>query len=101
MTIILPGVLYVCEACSLALREEHRLRVFENRVQRRIFRPRREEVMGGLRKLHKEDLRDFNSWPRKIRIIRSKKRWAGHAVRMGEKRNASRLLLESQREKDQ
>jgi hypothetical protein len=55
-TIIFPAVLYGCETCSLTLREEHRLRVFENRVVRRIFEPKRDEVKGDRRKLHKEEL---------------------------------------------
>jgi hypothetical protein len=55
-TIILPVVLYGCETLSLTLREEHRLRVFENRVLRRIFGPKRDKVTGGLRKLHDEEL---------------------------------------------
>jgi hypothetical protein len=54
-TIILPVVLYGCETWSLTLREEHRLRVFENRVLRRIFGPKRNEVMGEWRKLHNEE----------------------------------------------
>jgi hypothetical protein len=54
-TIISPVVLYGCETLSLTLGEEHRLRVFENRVLRRIFRPNRDEVTGGWRKLHNED----------------------------------------------
>jgi hypothetical protein len=56
-TIILPVVLYGCETWSLTLREEHRLTVFENKVSRRIFGPKRDEVMGGWRKLHNEELR--------------------------------------------
>jgi hypothetical protein len=52
----LPVVLYGCETWSLTLREEHRLRVFENRVLRRIFGPKREEVMGDWRKLYNEEL---------------------------------------------
>jgi hypothetical protein len=60
-TIILPVVLYGCEIWSLALREEHRLRVFENEVLRRIFGPKRDEVMGEWRKLHNEELRDLYS----------------------------------------
>jgi hypothetical protein len=55
-TIILPVVLYGCESWSLTLREEHRLRVFENRVLRRIFGPKRDEVTGEWRKLHNEEL---------------------------------------------
>jgi hypothetical protein len=58
-TIILPVVLYGCETWSLALREEHRLRVFENRVLRRIFGPKRDGVTGEWRKLHNEELHDF------------------------------------------
>jgi hypothetical protein len=57
-TIILPVVLYGCESWSLTLREEHRLRVFENRMLRRIFGLKRDEVTGEWRKLHKEELRD-------------------------------------------
>jgi hypothetical protein len=68
----------------LTLREEHRLRVFENKVLRRIFGPKRVEVTGEWRKLHNEELRDLYSSPRIIRIIKSKRmRWAGHAARMG------------------
>jgi hypothetical protein len=85
-TIILPVVLYGCETWSLALREEHRLRVFENRVLRRVFGPKRDEVTGKWRKLHKEVLRDLYSSPSIIRIIKSRSmRWAGNVARMGEK----------------
>jgi hypothetical protein len=68
--IILPVVLYGCEIWSLILREEHRLRVFENRVLRRIFRPKRDELTGEWRKLHNEELRDLYSSPSIIRIIK-------------------------------
>jgi hypothetical protein len=86
--------LYGCGAWSLTLREEHRLRVFENKVLRRIFGPKRDEVTGGWRKLHKEELRDLYSSPSIIRIIKSRRmKWAGHVTRMGEKRNAYRLLV--------
>jgi hypothetical protein len=60
--------------CSLTVREEHRLRVFENRVLRRILGPKRAEVTGGLRKLHNEELRDLYSSPSIIRIIKSMRR---------------------------
>jgi hypothetical protein len=92
-TIILPVILYGCETWSLTLREEHRLGMFENKVLRRIFGPKRGEMMGGRRKLHNEELRDLYSSPGIIRIIKSRRmKWAGHVARMGEKRNAYRLL---------
>jgi hypothetical protein len=94
-TIILPVVLYGCETWSLTLREEHRLRVFENRVLRRIFGPKRDEVTGEWRKLHNEELLDLYSLPSIIGIIMMRRmRWAGHIARMGEKRNSYRLLVE-------
>jgi hypothetical protein len=92
--IILPVVLYGCETSSLTFREEHRLRVFENRVLRRIFGPKRDEVTSEWRKLHKKELHDLYSSPSIIRIIKSwRMRWVGHAAQMGEKRNAYRLLV--------
>jgi hypothetical protein len=72
------------ETWSLTLREEHRLRVFENRVLRRIFGPKRDEVTGEWRKLHNEELRELYSPPSIIRIIMWRRmRWAGHVARMG------------------
>jgi hypothetical protein len=90
----LPVVLYGCETWSLTLREEHRLRVFENRVMRSIFGPKKDEVTGGWRKLHNYELRNLYSIPSIIRMIKSRKvRWAGHVARIGKKRNAYRILL--------
>jgi hypothetical protein len=68
-TIILLVILYGCETWSLAVREKHKLRVFENRVLRRIFGLKRDRVMGGWRKLHNEELHNLYSSPRIIRII--------------------------------
>jgi hypothetical protein len=82
-TIILPGVLYGCETWSLTLREEHRLRVFENKVLR-IFGPKGDEVIGGWRKLHNEELHGLYSSPSLIRVIKARMMsWAGHVERMG------------------
>jgi hypothetical protein len=78
----------------LTLREEHRLGVFENRAVKRIFGPKSDEVTGECRKLHNEELHDLYSSPSIIKIIKKRRmRWAGHVARMGEKRNAYRLLV--------
>jgi hypothetical protein len=67
--IILPVVLYGCETWSLTLREEHRLRVFENRVLRKVFGPKRNKVTGEWRKLHNEELNDLYSLPNIVRVV--------------------------------
>jgi hypothetical protein len=72
-TIILPVVQYGCETWSLTLREERKLRVFENRVLRRIFGPKRDEVTGEWRKLHNEELHDWYSSTSIITIINSRR----------------------------
>jgi hypothetical protein len=93
-TVILPVVLYGCETLSLTLREEHSLRVFENRVLRRIFGPKRDEVKGGWRKLHNEELHGLYSSPSIIRMIKARRmRGAGHVARMGEVRGTYNTLV--------
>jgi hypothetical protein len=78
-TIILPVVLYECETWSLTVREEHKLRVFENRLLRRLFGPKRNGVTGGWRKLYNEELHNLYSSPSIIRNIKLRSmRWAGH-----------------------
>ena len=93
-TIILPVMLYGCETWSLTLRKERRLRVFENRVLRRVFGFKRDEVTGEWRKLHNEELRDLFSLPNIVRVVKSRRmRWVGHVVRMGEGRGVHRVVV--------
>jgi hypothetical protein len=100
-TIILPVVLYGCETWSLTLSEEHRLRVFKNRVLRRIFGTKRNEVTGEWRKLHNEELHNLYSSPNIIRQIKSRRiRWAGHVARMGAERKCTRFWWEKQKVRD-
>jgi hypothetical protein len=94
LTIILPVVLYGRETWSLILREEHRLRVFENRVLKRIFGPKRDEVTGSWRKLHNEELHGLYSSPSIVRVIKARRiSWVGHVARMGEVRGAYNILV--------
>jgi len=91
-TVILPVVLYGCETWSLTSREERRLRVSENRVLRRMFEPKRDEVTREWRKLHNEELNDLYS-PNIFRVIKSRIRWAEHVARMGEERGVYRSFV--------
>jgi hypothetical protein len=76
------------------LREKHRLRMFENRVLRRIFGPKMDEVTGEWRKLHNEELHNLYSFPDIIRQVKSRRmRWTGHVARMGEERKVYKVLV--------
>ena len=98
-TIILPVVLYGCEAWSLTLREERKLRVFENMVLRRIFGPRRDEVTREWRRLHNEEVSDL--YANIVRVIKSRRmRWAGHVARMGVERGRIESWWGNRRERD-
>ena len=92
--IILPVVLYGCETWSLTLKEERRLRVFENRMLRRIFGPAREEETGEWRKLHNEELNDLYSSPNIVWMIKSRRMtWVEHVAHTRERRGAYRVLV--------
>jgi hypothetical protein len=93
-TIILPVVLYGFETWSLILWEEHRLRVFEIKVLRRIFGPKTDEVTGGWKELHNEELHNLYSSLTIIRIIKSRRiRWVGHVARLEETRKLQNWQL--------
>jgi hypothetical protein len=86
--------IYLLEISPVLNYLTHRLKVFENKVLKRIFGPKRDEVTRGWKKLHNEELHDVCSSPSIIRRIKSKRmRWVGHVARMAEKRNEYRLLV--------
>jgi hypothetical protein len=92
-TVILPVVLHGCKTWSLTLGEEHRLRVFENRVLRKIFGSKR-EVDGPWRKLNNDEIHSLYSSLNIVRVIKSRRmKWAGHVACMGEGRGVYRVLV--------
>ena len=92
--IILPVVLYGCETRLLTLREERRLKFYENRMLRRIFGPKRDEVTGEWRKLHNEELNNLYCSPNIFRVIKSRKmRWTEHVARMEERKGVYKVLM--------
>jgi len=92
--IILLVVLYGFETWPPTLREGQRLRVFQNRVLRKIFGPKRDEVTEDWRKLHNEELNDLYLSPNIARVIKSRRmRWVGHVARMGERRGVHRVSV--------
>ena len=94
ITLILPVVLYGCKTWSLTMREELRLRMFENRVLRRTFVPKKDDITGEWSKLGNEELYDLQSSPNIFRVIKSRRmRWAGHMACMGERRGVYRVLV--------
>jgi hypothetical protein len=98
-TTVLPLVLYGCETWSMTLRKEYRLRVFENRVLRRIFGPWRDEVPGQWRKLYNEELNDLYSSTSIVWVIKSRMRWVGNVMHMEEKNGIYRILVGKPEEK--
>jgi len=93
-TIILPVVLYGCETWLLTLREERKLRVFENMMLRRIFGPRRDEVTGEWRRLHNEEINNLYSPPNIVQVIKLRRMiWVWHVAHMGEERGVCRVLV--------
>jgi hypothetical protein len=99
-TVILPVVLYGLESWTLKLTEEHRLRVFEDRVLRGTFGPKGGEVTGEWSKLQNGELHNLYTSPDITRQVKSRRvRWAGHVARMGEGRNVYRVLVGKPEEK--
>jgi hypothetical protein len=93
--------LYGCQTWSLTFREEYGLRVFENRVLRKIFAPKRDEVTGECKRLLKEELHDLCSSPNVIQAMKLRRmRWAGHETDVGKRRGAYRVLAGNTRERN-
>jgi hypothetical protein len=93
-TVILPVVLYGCEIWSLNLREEHRLRISENRMMRNLLAPKTDGE-ASMTKLHNDEIHGLYSSPNIVRVIKSRRmRWAEHVACMGEGRGVIRVLIE-------
>jgi hypothetical protein len=93
-TTVFLVVVYGCETWSLTLREERKVRVFENRVLRRIFGPKRSEVTVEWRRLHNDELDNLCYSPNIIRVVKSRRmKWVGHVARVGERRGVYRVLV--------
>jgi hypothetical protein len=90
-----------CEACSLTIREERKIRVFENRVLRSTFRPKRDKIVGYWRKLHNEELYNLCPSPNIIRMIKSTGlRWSDHVARLGRRLTHKGVWWKRQKERD-
>jgi len=99
-TIVLSFVFYWCETWSLTSREERRLRVFKNRVLRRVFGPKGDGVTRDWRELHNEEFNDLYSSPTIVRVIKSRRmRWTGHVARRRKRRGVNRVLVRKPEEK--
>jgi hypothetical protein len=99
-TVILPAVLYGCDIWSVTLREGQRLRLFENRVLRTIFGPKREEVAGSWRRLHNVEFHNLHASPNVIRVIKWRRmKWAGYVARTEETRSAYKILVGTSEER--
>ena len=99
-SVILPVVLYGCDTWSVTFRDERRPRVFENRVLRRIFGPKRDEVTREWRKLHNEELNDLYCSPDIVRVVKSRMRWVWHVARMGRAEAYTEFWWGNLRERD-
>ena len=96
----MPVIVYGCESWSTTLANEHKLRVFENKVLRKIYGPKRDEITGEWRRLHNEELQGLYVSPDIIRIMKSQRlRWAGHVARMGEKQRLYSIVVGKPEEK--
>ena len=94
ITVTLPDVLYGCDTLSLTVSEEHKLRVFENMVLRKIFGPMKDEMTCECRRIHNEEFYDLYSSPNIIWATKLRRmRWAGHVARLGDRRGAYRVLV--------